>query len=691
MTGPGVRAIRLAVLLLGLAGCAVLREPDPAAVAALAGAMAPDTASAEGRLQAMRAARALETLRRRAGIGPGDGAVPEGAQAARLAAAAALLDGGRVAPAASPHPVTPSAARVAAPASVALFLDRDGPVTPEAALALPARAAVQVALTSVTRTRLDATLRCDGPATLTLRAEWRQWLAAGQDTGFVIPARSRNRARLDLPDETQSCRLTLRPAGGAAYGVTLRRDALPAAVRALDRRQDICARPAPQPDDPLRAAFLADRWLSQTCPMPPGALRLLPDPDGAFLARAEALLGRPLPAGPWAARDPQMPLDFSAAPELDLIYVSTLHMRADLAGYLTVRMLRHHAARGTVVRIIAADAMMGARDRALIEALAADFPTVQIQYYRWSPPGPGSVAEAVASVHRVHHVKAFVTVGARPGSSRAIVGGRNLHDGFVLARPADLSALPFLHSYAAAGGLRLDFFASYDDMDIEFRGDAAARAIAAHLADFWHRDPGGAARPPAVTGTAPDALPDGPLMRHFLSVPPADGRAQEALFVELIDAARDRIVWVTPYLNPTPAIEAALRRARARGVSVTIHLRTTVDDPVGEIITALNLQMVNRFGALFEIHDQPPSDRMQHAKILLIDGRLALVMSTNLNRRSFGHDTENGVIVLDPGLVARLERITDAARARGPRLSPGQTVPPLLRWLLAVPGVRDIL
>jgi phosphatidylserine/phosphatidylglycerophosphate/cardiolipin synthase-like enzyme len=385
-----------------------------------------------------------------------------------------------------------------------------------------------------------------------------------------------------------------------------------------------------------------------------------------------------------------MPLDFSAAPDLDLIYLSSLHLRADFAGYLMVRMLRHHAARGTIVRIIVADALMGARDRALIEALAADFPNVQLQYFRWHPPGPGSLAEGVAALHRVHHVKALVTVGSRPGTSRAITGGRNLHDGFVFDRPVDLSALPFLHNYDAAEGLRLDFFASYDDFEAELRGDAAVRAIAAHLSAFWHRDPGGAASRPPATAVA-GSVPEAPLLRHFISVPAADGHAQEALFIELIDAARDRIVWVTPYLNGTPAIEAALLRARARGVRVTIHLRMTVNDPVGQIITALNRDTVNRFAGVFEVFDQAPSDRMRHTKLLLIDGRLAMVMSTNLNRRSFIHDSENGLMVLDPVLTARLERMTDRFRESGPRLRSDQPVPPLLRLLFGSQMIRDML
>ena len=85
-----------------------------------------------------------------------------------------------------------------------------------------------------------------------------------------------------------------------------------------------------------------------------------------------------------------------------------------------------------------------------------------------------------------------------------------------------------------------------------------------------------------------------------------------------------------------------------------------------------------------------PDPRTLHSKIYVFDGELAMVSSTNVNQRSFLHDTENGVMILDPALVARLEQVIEGYAARGVPQGTVVDVPLALRALMSIPAVRRI-
>src|SRR5690606_33681783 len=122
------------------------------------------------------------------------------------------------------------------------------------------------------------------------------------------------------------------------------------------------------------------------------------------------------------------------------------------------------------------------------------------------------------------------------GRSRAILGGRNIHDGFLYKEPLDLSRFPDLHTYTGTNGLSLNYYSNYRDFDIEISGVEAVRALAAHFSTVWHRDAETNVSPPFSVQRAGGSAGYG--YRHFISIPYADGNALERYYVELIDAAR---------------------------------------------------------------------------------------------------------------------------------------------------------
>ncbi|MEJ2037254.1 MAG: phospholipase D-like domain-containing protein [Maritimibacter sp.] len=93
-------------------------------------------------------------------------------------------------------------------------------------------------------------------------------------------------------------------------------------------------------------------------------------------------------------------------------------------------------------------------------------------------------------------------------------------------------------------------------------------------------------------------------------------------------------------------------------------------DPSGFIITALNRRYVAENAGRFEIEEYSPEPRMMHTKMMVIDRRLAVMTSTNLDHRAFWHDTENGMVFLDTPQVGQLLRLVESYRQTTRRLGP---------------------
>lgn len=561
-------------------------------------------------------------------------------------------------------------------------------------------ARISVAIASVARQRLWVSGQCDAPGVVEagidgVRAE--RGFAGGERFSFDLSPRagagtsggagSVTGAVLELDLSVERCEITVR--GGTEYRMVLEREErfAPQALRDHDAVRGACTQAVSSaPGDALAAVLAASgSALSMTCPAVIGQEQLLPDARAAFQARVVALSGAPLPDAVLEAGDIEAPIDFSRAPALEAIYLSSLHMRADFTGYMLARMLAWHAARGTVVRIVLSDVLQISADRRFFTELAAQHPGIQLQHLRGSQH-----AEAFAQLHRTNHIKAFATLARSPGRSVFMLGGRNLHDGFAFERPPDLSRWPSLRNYAEVRVRSfVSFFVAYRDMEIMFQDDANVREMAAHLAAFWHRDHDSLTMSPTPQAGPALRMHDG-MMRHFLSIPDADGRALEDLYVALFDAARTRIDMTSPFMNLPPRVEAAMERALARGVAIRLVTRTEVPEPVGIFAAPLNRLFVQSYAGRLEIFDYPAQPWTLHSKLLVVDARAAVVSSTNLNQRSFHHDTENGVLFLDRARAAAVLRQIDALERDSWRLSAAQRVSPLMRLLMHSDFVRRL-
>jgi cardiolipin synthase len=135
----------------------------------------------------------------------------------------------------------------------------------------------------------------------------------------------------------------------------------------------------------------------------------------------------------------------------------------------------------------------------------------------------------------------------------------------------------------------------------------------------------------------------------------ADYRSEgfEALLVWQIHQARERIVIVTPYFIPDEDLLGALHTATARGVRVDIVVSQVVDQRL------VNLSQSSYYDDLLStgIRIHLYRDYLLHAKNIGIDGRLAIVGSSNVDLRSFQLNQEASLLLYDAESIARVDAI----------------------------------
>ena len=179
-------------------------------------------------------------------------------------------------------------------------------------------------------------------------------------------------------------------------------------------------------------------------------------------------------------------------------------------------------------------------------------------------------------------------------------------------------------------------------------GPVVAAIEAAIRADWFMEREIACGSPPAVPAPTGEAvlqlLPSG---ADF----PLEGF--ETLLVWQLHQATRRAILVTPYLIPDEALMGAMRTAVARGVAVDVVVSAVVDQRL------VNLAQCSYYDDLLAagIGIHRFRDYLLHAKNVSIDGRLAVVGSSNVDLRSFQLNEEASLLLSDPASVAQVETI----------------------------------
>jgi phosphatidylserine/phosphatidylglycerophosphate/cardiolipin synthase-like enzyme len=390
------------------------------------------------------------------------------------------------------------------------------------------------------------------------------------------------------------------------------------------------------------------------------AFDFLETPESGILAKAEILLGQKLDPQFIRNQNPFAPLDFSKAPHLRAIFLSTLVYRADFYGNLMARLLKYHAEHGTLVHVITTEYMMLDKDRELLHGLASQQQNFRLDEFRYyDPDNPlTKPLRYIDSKYRDMHIKLFVTLSDEESQNCVIFGGRNIHDGFVFKTVPDYRKMPELVQY---GTKKLpygneDDFVHWNDLEAKLISKPLAEAVFAQLVRFWNRD--------SYTQTVEDFYKSPKNMgfgagdiKSVISVPYEDGYALENLYISLIDGAQKSIKLSSPYLRPTKKILQAIERAAQRKVDITIQTRVELEgDTQAWLYEEVNKESINLLYNKAKIYKWT-EDSILHSKFIIIDNKIVFMGSVNLSRRSFIQDIENGFIIRNESFARELNRI----------------------------------
>lgn len=122
--------------------------------------------------------------------------------------------------------------------------------------------------------------------------------------------------------------------------------------------------------------------------------------------------------------------------------------------------------------------------------------------------------------------------------------------------------------------------------------------------------------------------------------------------VTMIHAARERLVITTPYYVPDASLHAAIRTAARRGVDVTMILPARNDSLVVQATSEGFYYGLVSAGVKLVLFQ----DGLLHAKIITVDGQMAMIGSANMDRRSFELNYEMNMLFVGAELTQVLNQ-----------------------------------
>jgi cardiolipin synthase A/B len=199
------------------------------------------------------------------------------------------------------------------------------------------------------------------------------------------------------------------------------------------------------------------------------------------------------------------------------------------------------------------------------------------------------------------------------------------------------------------------------DSHYRLEGPAVAQMQAAFM-DNWIKTTGEVLQGP---GYFPPLRAEGDTPAQvFVSSPTGGSESMMLMYLMSIAAAKRTIDLSAAYFVPDSLTRRALRDALKRGVRLRIIV------PGGHIDThVVRRASRSRWGELLEagaeIREFQPT--MFHCKMLVVDGLMVSVGSTNFDNRSFRLNDEANLNVYDAGFAARVGEVfeRDLARSRG--------------------------
>jgi len=164
----------------------------------------------------------------------------------------------------------------------------------------------------------------------------------------------------------------------------------------------------------------------------------------------------------------------------------------------------------------------------------------------------------------------------------------------------------------------------------------------------------------------------GPWLQMVESGPDSNRYAIAKFFFAAIAGAREQVLLTTPYFVPDEPLNAALASAALRGVQVRVLVPKQSDSRL--VTAAARTYYDELVSAGIRIDEYGPP--MLHAKVLVIDGRIAAVGSANFDNRSMTLNFEIMAAIYDSGVAKALTRTFEADLQLARRyVKPGRRAP----------------
>ncbi|UCD75866.1 MAG: cardiolipin synthase [Phycisphaerales bacterium] len=138
--------------------------------------------------------------------------------------------------------------------------------------------------------------------------------------------------------------------------------------------------------------------------------------------------------------------------------------------------------------------------------------------------------------------------------------------------------------------------------------------------------------------------------------PNAYNEAMRQLALATFHVAREELILTTPYFVPDEATVTALCAAARRGVETRLVVPGRNDSPIVAAASRSHYETLLEAGVT--IHEF--QDGLLHAKTMTIDRKLALITTSNLDRRSFELNFEVSMLVYDSDFASQMRFLQTA-------------------------------
>ena len=378
---------------------------------------------------------------------------------------------------------------------------------------------------------------------------------------------------------------------------------------------------------------------------------------------------------------------------LDLQYYL---VRGDGSSLALLQRVRAAAAERSVRVRLLVDDLNTAGEEPLLLALARE-PRIEVRLYNPLPAGRFSTATRVLAsltelprINRRMHNKMLVADNAL-----AVTGGRNLGDAYFLRSPSsnfvDLDVLvagPVVRALSASFDRYWNDALAYPVESIAGAGAAAAAAsnpldaaapdaVRGRLAANAWSQRIAAGRLPPLEWAPVRLLADPPskiaAAANGADPPPSAGQTLADDLAGLMRQAREEVIVISPYFVPGERGMALARELRARGVALRVltNSLSSTDAPAVHIGYSRYRDALLEQGV--ELHelkrqlgtprtklgDYGSSNASLHSKALVIDRRIVVIGSMNMDPRSERLNTELGLVIRSPAIARQIATLRD--------------------------------